>query len=117
LKRWYPHDARVQALISELYQRFPHGFYVNAEKKMKDAKKAAKYIGRYLARPAIAEYRIVKYEGDWVYFWYEDHRTGKRIDKKVPVYRFIYLILQHIPPKHFRMVSRYGLYSRKKNKK
>lgn len=116
LKKWFPTNVKVHQLISELYQRYPKGFYVNAEKKMANAKKAAKYIGRYLARPAIAEYRIVKYDGNQVHFWYEDHRTGNRIDKKVSVYRFIYLLLQHIPPKHFRMVGRYGLYSRKKNK-
>jgi hypothetical protein len=99
-----------------MYKKYPHGFYVNAEKRMKDAKGAAKYIGRYLARPAIAEYRIVSYDGKTVHFWYEDHQTGKRVDEKVPVYRFIYLLIQHIAPKHFRMVGRYGLYSRKKNK-
>jgi hypothetical protein len=116
LKKWFPNNGKVRELISDLYRRYPYGFYVNAEKKMKDAKKAAKYIGRYLARPAIAEYRIVDYNGEHVHFWYEDHRTGKRVDKTVPVYRFLYLILQHISPKHFRMVGRYGLYSRKKNK-
>jgi hypothetical protein len=44
----------------------------NAEKKMKDAKGAAKYIGRYLARPAIAEYRIVSYDGETVHFGMND---------------------------------------------
>jgi hypothetical protein len=51
-----------------------------------------------------------------VHFWYEDHRSHKRVDVKVTVYRFIYLLIQHIAPKHFRMVGRFGLYSRKKNK-
>jgi hypothetical protein len=49
---------------------------------MRDAKGAAKYIGRYLARPAIAEYRIVKYDGKTVHFWYEDHQTGKRVEMR-----------------------------------
>ncbi len=48
---------------------------------MKNAKGAAKYIGRYLARPAIAEYRILGYDREHVTFWYEDHQTGKRIVK------------------------------------
>jgi hypothetical protein len=72
---------------------------------MKDAKGAAKYIGRYLARPAIAEYRIVSYDGDTVHFWYEDHQTGKRQGVKASVYKFLFDLLQHIPPKHFRMVG------------
>ena len=117
LKKWYPDNYKVKDLISELYLRYPKGFYVNAEKKMKDAKGAAKYIGRYLARPAIAEYRIEKYDGETVHFWYEDHQTGKRVDKKQPVYKFLFDLLQHIPPKHFRMVGRFGLYSRRSYQK
>ncbi|WP_161974881.1 IS91 family transposase [Bacillus timonensis] len=117
LKKWYPSNQKVQEMISDLYQRYPNGFYVNAEKKMKDAKGAAKYIGRYLARPAIAEYRITNYDGKNVEFWYEDHQTGRRIDVKLPVFQFLIKLLQHIPPKHFRMVGRYGLYSRRSYKR
>ncbi|MCY9670534.1 transposase [Paenibacillus alginolyticus] len=116
LQKWYPESEKVKELVNELYGRYKHGFYVNAEQKMKDAKGAAKYIGRYLARPAIAEYRIVSYDGEKVHFWYEDHQTGKQVDAVVPVFKFLYDLLQHIPPKHFRMVGRFGLYSRSKNK-
>ncbi|WP_342556499.1 transposase [Paenibacillus sp. FSL H8-0548] len=114
--KWHPGDAKVKTLVNQLYSRYKHGFYVNAEQRMKDARGAAKYIGRYLARPAIAEYRIIKYDYHTVHYWYEDHQTGKRIDVVAPVMKFIYALVQHIPPKHFRMVGRYGLYSRSKNK-
>ena len=117
LRGWFPSNPKVQMLVPELYQRYPKGFYVNAEKRMKNAKGAAKYIGRYLARPAIAEYRIVNYDGRNVEFWYEDHQTGKRVDVKISVYEFLKKLLQHIPPKHFRMVGRFGLYSRRSYKK
>ncbi|MCM3732714.1 transposase [Fictibacillus nanhaiensis] len=116
-KQWFPDHPAVIQLINELYRRYPKGFYVNAEQKMKDAKGAAKYIGRYLARPAVAEYRIEEYDGNLVRFWYEDHQTGKRVDKKVSVFRFLFDLLQHISPKHFRMVGRFGLYSRRAYKK
>nr|WP_137743917.1 transposase [Robertmurraya siralis] len=59
LKKWFPENQSVLNLINERYQRYSKRFYVNEQKKMKDAKGAAKYIGRYLARPAIAEYRII----------------------------------------------------------
>lgn len=117
MKKWFPNDPKVKELIDDLYRRYPKGFYVNAEKKMKNAKGAAKYIGRYLARPAIAEYRIIDYDREHVTFWYEDHQTGKRIKKKQPIYRFLYNLIQHIPPKHFRMVGRFGLYSRRSYEK
>ena len=76
-------------------------------------KEPRKYIGRYLARPAIAEYRIEEYDGRVVRFWYEDHQTGKRVDESLSVYEFLYKLIQHISPKHFRMVGRFGLYSRR----
>jgi hypothetical protein len=117
LKSWFPGNQSVKNLIDDLYQRYQKGFYVNAEQKMKDAKGAAKYIGRYLARPAIAEYRIVDYDGKTVQFWYEDHQTGKRVDETLSVYKFLFNLIQHISPKHFRMVGRFGLYSRRSYKK
>jgi hypothetical protein len=116
MKKWFPKDESVKRMIDQLYRTYKHGFYVNAEQRMKDAKSAAKYIGRYLARPAIAEYRIESYDGKSVHYWYEDHETKKRVDKIIPVFQFIYLLIQHIPPRHFRMVGRYGLYSRQHNK-
>jgi hypothetical protein len=40
--KWFPNNMAVKNLISDLYRRYPHGFYVNAEKRMKNAKGAAK---------------------------------------------------------------------------
>ncbi len=117
IKKWFPGNQQMSELVNELYQRYPKGFYVNAEKRITNAKGVARYIGRYLARPAIAEYRIENYDGERVHYWYEDHKSGKRVDKKVSVFRFIFEVLQHIPPKHFRMVGRYGLYSRRSYRK
>jgi hypothetical protein len=82
---------------------------------MNDARGAAQYIGRYLARPAIAEYRILKYDGKTVLFWYEDHQSGERVELELPVLEFMGRLIMHIPKKHFRMVRRYGLYRRDKN--
>ncbi len=117
VKQWFPKNKTVNNLIDELYLRYPKGFYVNAEKRMRDAKGAAKYIGRYLARPAVAEYRIEEYDGQSVRFWYEDHQTEKRVEEVLPVYKFLFNLIQHISPKHFRMVGRYGLYSRRTYKR
>ncbi|NOV04493.1 transposase [Paenibacillus planticolens] len=87
IMKWFPTDTKVKELVNQLYQRYKHGFYVNAEQRMKDARGAAKYIGRYLARPAIAEYRILSYDYHKVHFWYEDHQTGQRVDVVAPVMR------------------------------
>lgn len=50
---------RTKRLINKLYKTYNEGFYVNVERDLTNIKKATKYIGRYLARPAIAEYRII----------------------------------------------------------
>jgi hypothetical protein len=115
-KKKMPQKPKLKKLIDNLYQRYPKGFYVHAETKMDNAKKAAQYIGRYLARPAIAEYRITKYDGKVVKFWYEDHTTGEIIERELTALEFIGKIIMHIPKKHFKMVRRYGLYRRDLNK-
>ncbi|RKJ49279.1 hypothetical protein D7X33_33105, partial [Butyricicoccus sp. 1XD8-22] len=38
MKKWFPDNLNVKALIDDLYRRYPKGFYVNAEKKMKNEK-------------------------------------------------------------------------------
>ncbi|WP_160311805.1 transposase, partial [Paenibacillus sp. IHB B 3415] len=36
--KWYLEEERVRRLVNQLYQRYPKGFYVNAEQRMKDAR-------------------------------------------------------------------------------
>ena len=64
-------DRETQKIINRLYKKYNNGFYVNAQRDLTKIKEAAKYIGRYLSRPAIAEYRISGYDGKSVTFWYE----------------------------------------------
>jgi len=101
----------LNRIIDKLYQERKEGFYVHAERKMKSARDAARYIGRYLARPAIAEWRIEKFDDTEVVFWYKDHETGKKVQVIMEVERFIGRLISHIPPKSFKMVRKYGLYS------
>jgi hypothetical protein len=89
LRKHFPERKDVSQLIDKLFVGYPKGFYVNAESKMDNAYKAARYIGRYIARPAIAESRIQGYDGRTVTFSYEDHETGETKLKKLPVLQFI----------------------------
>jgi hypothetical protein len=68
-----------------------------------------------LARPAIAEYRIISYDGKRVKFWYIDHKTEQRVEADLDALDFIGKITMHIPKKSFRMVRRYGLHRRGRN--
>lgn len=97
-------------LVSNIYKQYPKGFYVN------DTRQAVKYIGRYIARAAIAEYRIINYDGGEVTFWHKDHDDGHKVAVTTGVLEFIGKITQHISQKGFRTLRRYGVYSRTKNK-
>ncbi|MGL5694369.1 MAG: IS91 family transposase [Peptostreptococcaceae bacterium] len=105
-------DIEMKRVINKMYKKYPKGFYVNARRSLKDTSQAIKYIGRYLGRAAIAEYRIKSYDGETVVFWYKDE-DNKRIDISMPVLEFIGKITQQIHKKGFKTVRRYGLYSRR----
>ena len=109
-------DIRSKRLVNKLYKTYNEGFYVNAERDLTNIKQATKYIGRYLTRPAIAQYRITNYDGKSVTFWYENKKPKKKITVTMDVLEFIGKLTQHIHPKGFRVVRRYGLYARAKNK-
>lgn len=109
-------NYKTRQLVSKLYKKHPKGFYVNAKRRLADTKQAVKYIGRYLARAAIAEYRIETYDGEKITFWYESHDDGHKVRVTLNVMEFIGRTTQHILPKGFRTVRRYGLYSRRRNK-
>lgn len=116
----YAKDNNSQNLknkISIAYKKYVNGFFVNAESKVGNSKIIAKYIGRYLARPAIAEYRITSFNDQLVTFWFKRPDSDSKEYLTLPMEKFIGRILSHIPPKNFKMVRRFGLYSRRtKNK-
>lgn len=106
-------DRNIIKKVAQCWQNRPDGLYVNARKPMKNARQAARYLGRYLARPVIAEYRLVEYDGKNVTFWYNDHKSEQREYCTLPVEEFIGRLVTHIPLKHFQMVRRYGFYGRR----
>jgi len=113
LKAELPKTEENARFIDNLFKSRDKGFYVNAEKKMTSARFAARYIGRYMARPALAEYRIICYDGETVTFWYKDHKSGRKVKVTFDVKEFIKRLIDHIPLKGFKMVRRYGIYARR----
>ena len=104
-------------LRNKIYKNSKDGFYVHAKNEIKSAKIAAKYIGRYVGRLAIAESRILTYDGKNVTFKYVRHEDNKEIIEKVPVFEFIKKVIIHISDKNFKMVKYFGLYSRRNKDK
>ncbi|UZW14186.1 transposase [Clostridium pasteurianum] len=83
-------------LKNKLYKRLENGFYVYGKGEIKTAKQAGKYVGRYTARPAIAESRIIKYDGKKVTFRYERHEDGEEVVEEIDVIDFIGRVIRHI---------------------
>jgi hypothetical protein len=63
-------------------------------------------------RPAIAEYRITKFENNEVTFWYIDVITKEKTFLTLSLFKFIGRLITHINPKGFKAIRRYGFYVR-----
>ena len=104
-------DIRTKRLVNKLYKKYNEGFYVDAKRDLTNIKQATTYIGRYLARPAIVEYRVSRYNDKSVTFWYENKKTRKKITVIIDVLEFIGKLTQHIHQKGFRVIRRYGFFT------
>ena len=69
-----------------------------------------KYLGRYLARSPIVEYKITDKE---ITFFNNLANDKKKTYITMPSEKFISHILIHLIPKNFKRVNHYGCYSRR----
>lgn len=106
--------AEAEALIDKMFREHPDGFYVHVTKetRIQDPDRVVRYVGRYVRHPAIAESRLVGYDGKRVTFQWSDHKTGVRKQRTLLVDAFIEALLQHVPERNFKMVRYYGVYAR-----
>jgi hypothetical protein len=113
LRRVLPARREIRHLIDRLFKQYANGFYVHAEPKVENGQGIGRYIGRYIRHPAIADTRILAYDGAMVTFYYEDHQ-GTRYEQTLSVLEFLHGVVRHIPPQHFKMVRYFGLYAPRK---
>lgn len=92
--------------------------WVHKDGAIKHPKVIARYLGRYVRHPAIANSRI-----DWfdevklkVGFHYDNH-DEKPIDVVMNTDEFITALIQHIPESQFKMIRYYGAYARHRRKR
>ncbi len=119
LRKVMPRTRETKETVDRLFTKYPEGFYVHAEPKVKDGQGVGRYIGRYLRHPAIANARIRGYDGQEVTISFDKWIKGKTVreHKSLPVLEFIHGVVRHIPPKQFKMVRYYGLYAPRKKEK
>jgi hypothetical protein len=86
-------------------------WYAHIGKRLSNAELAIRYIGRYTKRPALAESKVLAYDGKMVTFTYQDHRTTKKETLCLPVFEFIGRLIRHIPESNFRIIRYFGFYA------
>jgi len=103
----------AQKAVSKLYKEDKRLFFNVGSGDVNSPKGIAKYLGRYLARAPIAEYKIAYYDNEKVTFFFNDLADDKK--KKyvtMDIDKFVQQILIHLPPKNFKMINRFGFYGR-----
>jgi len=113
LKKEMSKTKENSRLIDSLFKNHPEGFYIYAKQRVTNPKKTARYIGRYVRHPAIAESRITEFnpETNTVTFWYQ--RNGAKHTVTMPALEFIDRLVKLIPDKNMKLIRYYGLYSRR----
>lgn len=104
-------------VIHRLFVEHPKGFYVWLHRRGRiiHPKVIAKYVGRYVRHPAIANSRITYFDGKVVRFFFVagENDTERRVEVVMTAEQFITALIQHIPPPQFRMIRYYGAYGRR----
>ena len=109
-------EPRLNSIIDWCFRYRDNGFIIFADRIIKGSKRATlSYVARYCRHPAISKRRIREYDGTYVTFTYEAY--GKEHIKRMPKFKFIKAVLQHVASKHFKTVRRFGLYSRRSSEK
>jgi len=113
LKRCMPQSHQTNQLIDSLFNRYLKGFYVHAKQRVTNPRRTARYIGRYVRHPAIAESRITHLDENakTVTFWYQRNRVKETLT--MPIMEFIDRLVRLIPDKNLKLVRYYGLYARR----
>jgi hypothetical protein len=116
-KKVLPESKEMSMFIDSLFKKYD-GFYayLPKESRITSKRQIAKYVGRYVRHPAIANSRICGYDGENVTFWYVDNEDKKHY-RTMKVFEFIKALIQHIPDRNFKMIRYYGAYCRKWKRK
>jgi hypothetical protein len=102
-----------------LWRRYRRGFVAYWEKGKVPAGGAglAYYLAQYVVSPPISLRRILRYEGQRVCYWYNDHKPGKRAEEEMPAGVLIGRMVQPILPTGLHRIRSYGLHATGKAKK
>lgn len=103
-KEWY-------GKLGAMFGMYPTGFDCDCMPEEGPVERLVVYLVKYVSSPPISIRRIESYDGQSVTYRYKDHRKGE-VEETLPAVKFIGRMIQHLPPKGFRMVRYYGIYAR-----
>lgn len=108
-------EVRIwEELVSKLYQK---RWVVYAKPALDRPDKVLEYLGRYVHRIAIANYRIISIDDASVTFLCKDRETNKSKAVTIPALEFIRRFMLHTVPKQFMRIRAYGFLSNRSKKK
>lgn len=107
-------ECNFQGLLRQLYRQ---EWVVYCKPPFKNAQKAMEYLGRYTHRIALANERIVGFDGDRVTFTYRDSADHDKVKRmSLDVFEFIRRFLLHILPDGFMKIRHFGILSNRNRK-
>lgn len=107
---------QAQEVVNLLYKQDARLFFHVGKQEVNNPEGLLKYLGRYLARSPIANYKITKVTDTHVTFFFHDLKNEKqKTYLTLSREEFLQQVLIHFPPKHFKMISRFGFYARRKS--
>ena len=107
----------LKGLFTDAYQKkvihtvMDKTWYVHIGERLQDAQRVVRYIGRYTKRPAIAESKILGYDGKAVTYTFKEHRMTRAAVLTLSVDEFLMRLIPHIPDSNFRVVRYGGFYA------
>lgn len=109
-------SEKIAEEVDRGFREYPKGFVAYIEKGdvPNGSRGLAHYLAKYVVSPPISLKRIIRYDGQKVRYWYNDHITGKRVVEEIAALTFIGRMVQHILPKGFQRIRYYGLHAARK---
>jgi len=105
------YEAEWHEKLGAMFREYPTGFDCDCMPEEGPVERLVIYLCKYVSSPPISIRRIEGYDGQNVSYRYEDHRKGL-VTETISAVEFIGRMIQHLPPKGFRMVRYYGIYAR-----
>lgn len=101
-----------QGFTSSITEAYDKNWVVYCESPMSGVNQIIKYLGRYTHRIAISNQRILSIQDNQVHFIAKDYRDNATVKKvKLSGVEFLRRFIQHVLPKGFMRIRRYGIYN------